>query len=999
MIITDKQVKQIVRNLAVIGVQAHGGLAITDLGMTVRFVNPMWAAMHGYNTTDELVGKHISIFHTKDQMEAAVLPLMEEAKCRDQPEEPIEHVRSDGVPFATRTKIIPVRNGHGNVIAFVVFAVDIAQNNPSNHNFTDQNIEPITVADDEPQQDEVQQQITEQMANSDSQARETIADIEAEHKEQIANVKAETEQAITKQGAGADEAVKQGVESKTEAPIAEERSELRANPEEVTFYSEDIENEARATVQAEEKIYDENLSETVDGIKIPQKAEARTNANAELKVRCRPTIKTEISASSKQHQSERSLLDVSYEEKPRETSLRDILYVFFRHKWKMVSFFFAVILVVTTVTFVCAKVYRSEAKLLMRLGHESVTLDPTAATGQIVPVLQSRENEINSELEILKNRELIEKVVDSVGPQKLLKRSGDTHLVGDSVLLIIVNRLKNFVKQFDVVELLSDHDRAILEVTKNLNIENLKNSSIISISYDAESPKIAQEVVGKLIDLHLEKHIEVHRNLGSRQFFDQQANQLRDKLMQSENELRSLKNEIGVSSSVAEQQRIVLNRIGTLKQEIDQTDAALASSVAAVKELQSILEAPATVMQMMRGISKAYEQLQPALLTEQAAIPSLRAKIDAQKKQLADAQAELKTLNYAEVLITLLTREANIQETNYRKYSDNLEQARINYAMENERISNISVVQVATLPIKAVRPNKPLNLALGLLLGTLGAIVLSIFSEHLDHSIRTPREAEERLQLPALASIPRVRFGRVFPKVELKRQGKGKGKSAVEAPTKLETPAKIREHYEAFRERLLLNSNGSADTPYVLAVTGCRRNEGVSTVAANIAATISRYHKNEHVLLVDANIKHPSVHKGFKTKLCPGLTDVLLNGHNGADTIQSLPTKNVHILSAGALNGNFNEAFDSHKFTEMLNSMKKRYHFVVIDIPPLNEVSSAARLASLCDGTVLVVAAERLRREVMQRAKAQLVESNANILGIVLNKRRFYVPGWLYRRL
>jgi capsular exopolysaccharide synthesis family protein len=918
MIITDRQVKQIIRNLLTIDEQANDGIAIVDLSGTLRYINPLWAEMHGYNATDELVGKHISIFHTKEQMEAAVLPLMEEAKRRDQSAEPIEHVRSDGVPFATRTKIIPVRNGHGNVIAFVVFAVDIAQNNPSNHNFTDQNIEPITVADDEPQQDEVQQQITEQMANSDSQARETIADIEAEHKEQIANVK----------------------------------------------------------------------------------AEARANANAELKVRCRPTIKTEISASSKQPQSEQSLLDVSYEGKPRETSLRDILYVFFRHKWKMVSFFFAVILVVTTVTFVCGKVYRSEAKLLMRLGHESVTLDPTAATGQIVPVLQSRENEINSELEILKSRELVEKVVDSVGPQKLLKRSGDKHLVGDSVLLITVNRLKNLVKQFDVVEPLSDHDRAILEVTKNLNIENLKNSSIISISYDAESPKIAQEVVGKLIDLHLEKHIEVHRTLGSQQFFAEQVNHLQDKLIRSENELRALKNEIGVSS-VSEQQRVILARIGTLKQEIDQADAALASSVAAVKESQSILEAPATVMQVIRGISRAYEQLQSALLTEQAVIPSLRAKINEQKKQLADAQAELKTLNDAEVLITLLTREANIQETNYRKYSDNLEQARINYAMDNERISNISVVQVATFPIKAVRPNKPLNLALGLLLGTLGAIVLAIFSEHLDHSIKTPREAEERLQLPVLASIPRVRcFGRVFPKkVELKRQGKGKGKSAVEAPTKLETPAKIREYYEAFRERLLLNSNGSADTPYVLAVTGYRCNEGVSTVAANIAATISRYHKNEHVLLVDANIKHPSVHKGFKTKLCPGLTDVLLNGHNGADTIQSLSTKNVHILSAGALNGNFNEAFDSHKFTEMLNSMKKRYHFVVIDIPPLNEASSAARLASLCDGTVLVVAAERLRREVMQRAKAQLVESNANILGIVLNKRRFHVPGWLYRRL
>jgi capsular exopolysaccharide synthesis family protein len=601
----------------------------------------------------------------------------------------------------------------------------------------------------------------------------------------------------------------------------------------------------------------------------------------------------------------------------------------------------------------------------------------------------------------------------------------------------------------------------VLKVTKNLKIEHVKDSEILSIAYKAKSPKLAQEVVSKFVDLHLEKHIAVHRTLGSQQFFAEQANHLQDKLMRSENELRDFKNEVGVSS-VSEQQHVVLTRIATLKQEIEQAEAALATSVATVDALQrAIAGVPETVVteattgfpnfrsdelrkqiytrqldelklltsfteesgavkairqeiaaaqalldkeepnrtQVTRGLSKTHEQLQAALLTEQTNISSLRAKVDIQRKQLVDVQAEVKRLNDAEAKIATLTREANIQDASYRKYSENLEQARINYAMESERISNISVVQAATLPTNAAQSHKLVNLALGFFLGIFGAIVFAIFSEHLDHSIKTPDEAEEMLQLPSLASIPHARIGRTFPIVKLRKQGKSSDKNEGQMPVKLEISAKIRESYEDFRERLLSHFNGTADAPYVLAVIGCQRHQGVSAVAANFAAALSRHYENGHVLLVDANLKYPCIHKVFNTKLSPGLTDILANGQNGADTIQSVPTQNMDILSAGTLNGDLFKDFDSNRFTELLNSMKEHYRFVVVDLPALSEASSAARLASLCDGAVLVIEAERLRREIMQRAKVRLLECDVNLLGVVLNKRRFHIPGWLYRRL
>ena len=110
-----------------------------------------------------------------------------------------------------------------------------------------------------------------------------------------------------------------------------------------------------------------------------------------------------------------------FEERYPERSLRDIYYVLFRHKWKIILFFLAVVITVTIGTFQAPEIYRSDAKLLVRIGRESVTLDPTATTGHIISIGQSRQAEINSELEILKSREIAEKVVDAIGLEAILK--------------------------------------------------------------------------------------------------------------------------------------------------------------------------------------------------------------------------------------------------------------------------------------------------------------------------------------------------------------------------------------------------------------------------------------------------------------------------------------------------------------------------------------------------------------------------------------------------
>lgn len=745
------------------------------------------------------------------------------------------------------------------------------------------------------------------------------------------------------------------------------------------------------------------------------------------------------------------------EQRPRQGSLRDLYCVFFRHKWKMILFFLAIIAIVAVYTFCAAKIYRSQAKLLVRVGRESVALDPTATTGPIIAIGRSLENEINTELGILKSQELAEKVVDSIGPEVFLKPPKEEFSVegtgrekvkeAERQVRAPSEGLRSLYERLGLATPLSDRDIAVLSVMNNLEVEpqaerGIGSSSIINVFYKAPNPKLAQGVLTKLIDLYLEKHIAVHRTPGSYQFFTQQCDQLRAKLAESEKELHNLRNQTGISS-LEEQQGIILGRIGALQTEIDGAEAALAASKAKVQVLQQTLaQTPelvvtaATVglpnaavdgmrtrlyeMQLLeqdlvskfeqdsrqvqdvrqqiaaaqallerekqeratlsKGSNAAHTAVQTALFTEQAALSSLEAQVATLQRSLANAQAELKALNDAGVRITALTREIEIQEANYRKYSENLEQARIDQAQEIGKISNINVVQSATLPIESVGPRKMLNLLLGLFLGIFGGVMLAFFCEYLDHSIKTPDQVEEKLQLPILACIPRVR------------------RSRISSAEKWDIPAGIREHYEAFKEQLLLGPKGSKKVPRVLAITGSHDKEGVSTVAANLAATLARPGDGQ-VLLIDADLRHPCVHQIFEARLSPGLADILANGQSSEGVIVSSPVQNLRILSAGTADGNLSEMFDSDGFINLLNSIKKDYRFVVVDLPAVNEASWAVRLARLCDGVGLVVEAERSRWEVVQRTKELLVNSNANVLGVVINKRRFYIPKWLYRTL
>lgn len=478
-----------------------------------------------------------------------------------------------------------------------------------------------------------------------------------------------------------------------------------------------------------------------------------------------------------------------------ETSIRDISRVLCRHRRKAIGFFLAVMTAVTMLTILSPETYRSEGKLFVRLGRENVGLDPTATLGQgpVVAVPQFREDEINSVVEILRSRMLVEKVVDAIGPTAILGQ-GQTD-GGDG-----------FVEHASPFHSQSPRNQAIVKLDRNLGIEAVKKTNILVVSHEGPDPRVSQQIVDTLIDLFLKEHVRINRTPGAHEFLVEQTAQLRERLTGAEQDLRDLKNETGIASA-GEQRKLLVARTGQLEDELFKTEAALAAQTAEARGLRESLSGLARmnvlgrttglpnqasdnvrqelyrlqlkenellskytehhfeVQQIQRQIAAAQEKLgtkdfgsddKPALVEGEPALASLHQKAETLRGQLEQLRGQLKRLNENSLRVESLQRDIELHDANYRRYAEHLEQARIDQSLESQRISNISIVQPATHSVKPIRPKKLLNLSLGLVVAVFGGVCLAFAAEYLDHSFRTPEEIERTLDLPTLASIPRM---------------------------------------------------------------------------------------------------------------------------------------------------------------------------------------------------------------------------------------------------
>ncbi len=457
--------------------------------------------------------------------------------------------------------------------------------------------------------------------------------------------------------------------------------------------------------------------------------------------------------------------------------------VFKLHRRAMQRTFSFVMLLTVTLTFLAPRKYTSEAKLFVRLGRESVAMDPTATatTDPVVMVHESREYEINSVLELLKSRTVLAGVVQGLGSEVVLGTQSDpdttTHTAG-------------LLADIDPFTPYSVDDLALRHLNENLDMAVVKKSNIISLAYEAASPELAQQVLQNLLTHAHHAHVRVNRTDGSHDFFVTQAAQLHEKVVDLESELRDKKTEWGIAS-LEDQRALLLGRISNLKTSLMQTEATLQAATAEAEAHKRILETipsqikaaevshmPNSAVSSMREqlftaqvrekeilsrfteahpqaiavaqqIAALEEVIQQEPLTPQVALEpnenhqeislalfkgtssaaSLEAHAKAVREQIHVAQKELAEFNHKETEFSRLERALEIETANYKRYAVSVEQARIDRELMTSNISNLNVLQEPTYSVTPTSPRRKMNLAIGLIVAVASSAGIGLLLE------------------------------------------------------------------------------------------------------------------------------------------------------------------------------------------------------------------------------------------------------------------------------
>ena len=179
---------------------------------------------------------------------------------------------------------------------------------------------------------------------------------------------------------------------------------------------------------------------------------------------------------------------------------------------------------------------------------------------------------------------------------------------------------------------------------------------------------------------------------------------------------------------------------------------------------------------------------------------------------------------------------------------------------------------------------------------------------------------------------------------------------------------------------------------------GTTHGNGSSTTAINFATTLARDGRH-NVLLIEANLRTPSLHEVFHVDPDLSLSGFSTNGNKAASGIKKVGPENLYVVTPGSKFAGPVSLFESQRFWEFLKTMRTEFDYVVLDGPPLPSFSESKVICNKVDGVVMVVESGKTRKQVALRAKRDIEQAGGTVLGVVLNKRKYHIPKWIYRRL
>ncbi|HLH54913.1 MAG TPA: polysaccharide biosynthesis tyrosine autokinase [Verrucomicrobiae bacterium] len=646
-------------------------------------------------------------------------------------------------------------------------------------------------------------------------------------------------------------------------------------------------------------------------------------------------------------------------------------------KTVILAVFLLVVITATLVTFILPESYSSMARIKVERDQSDITtLAGQQSLGTYDPYF------IQTEFEVIQSEVVLYKVIDALNLNE------------------VWGKRYNAGQRFTSSETMS-------VLKKQIDLRPVRNTSLIEIRVYSENADEAARIANKIAETYQAYRLETRRKFGNEgiKSLEDRVGEYESRVRQAQSNVDYLRVQLRVPDAVVSsdmpttlltaetlrhiealridslteyvKQRTLLDRLEKLEpKELTQTIPTIGVQD---DQLRSFLESIALVEQKLVSIRKELGPEHTEVLKLVAQEEDLRQKItDRTHGILKGLQAKVEST--AEGLSALSNEVARAQDSDvesankmrpYFEAKHDLEELirfrqilTTKIAMEKTDLqlpknSMVEIVDNAKAGLRPVRPNKPLNIALGVVIGLVVGVGLAFFIEYLDTSVKTIDDVERSLGSPVLGVIPQ-NVG------VLLHEG-------AESPHA--------EAYRVLRTNLLFSRKD--DKLNTVAVVSAGAGEGKSTTVFNLAAVFAQC--GQRVIVVDSDLRRPTLHKMLRVTNNIGLTNYLLKQNTLEEVIQTTSLPTLDFMASGKLPSSSLGILSSTQMRDLITELKQHYDFVFFDSPPVMGVSDASILASEVDMTVQVIQYRRYPQPMNIRAKQMIEKVGGNLAGIVLN--------------
>lgn len=581
-----------------------------------------------------------------------------------------------------------------------------------------------------------------------------------------------------------------------------------------------------------------------------------------------------------------------------------------------------------------------------------------------------------------------------------------------------------------VQELESNEDpayrSAINRVLGGLSVRPDSNSNIVSVTWRSSDPVMAARVSNAVVDEYIKHSLEAKYQASEQAttFLTEQIALLRQEITVAENELQQYGSERDILS-LNENQDTVTQGLTSLNQEVltaqtervqaqisyEQLRDADPSTVPEIYNnvlIQTMKSNMAELQQDRAELGRRFTAEHPDVKRLDGQIADLEDRIDTEEGRIfeslvANAEQQFRIAQNRESRLNSMlqqqrtqTQELNRDLVRYRQLQievenkqelldtllQRLNEAGVNSRLQGSRTSSIRKIDAATVPRTPSAPDTRQTLLYGAILGLVLGLGVALFQEHLDNTLQSSEDVEQRLGLATLAWVPAL--GDVAG-----GKGMGYGQSSEddlegvhpELVTAERPRSVISEAYRNLRTSVLLSRSGQP--PQVLVTTSSVPGEGKTTTTMNLAITLAQAGKR--VLVIDADMRRPRLHRTIKLNSDHGLTQFLTGACSLEEAVQPGPIENFWAMPCGVRPPNPAELLVSSDFEKMLERLRESFDNILIDAPPVMAVTDPVIVAPWTDGLILVVQGGETPYPLVQQAMRKINEVGATVLGVVLN--------------